>query len=399
MTESYASSTIMVAERRPDVPVFCLRPHVLRDQAERFRATFPGGVLYAAKCNDDPAVIAGLASAGISGFDVASLPELGRVRAVQPEADCWFMHPVKRAGDIRAAVQDHGVRVFALDHEDELAKIIEATDALADIEPLTLVVRLFVSGRHALHDFGSKFGADSAEAVALLRAIARRGWHAGLTFHVGSQCVEPDAWREAVDLAGRVGAAAGVPLAVLDVGGGFPVAYDGVRVPALADFGRTIAAATEALGLPASCRLVSEPGRALVASSCSLVVRVELRRGDALYLNDGVYGSLHDLKHHGVRPPMRLVRPGWTAEPEPPLKPFRLYGPTCDGCDALPGRVCLPADSGRGDWIEIGQMGAYARVLRTDFNALAAHETVQVADEPFLPEMTPAEESETRIAA
>lgn len=380
MAEYFPSAAAMVAELQPDMPVFCLRPYALRAAAESFCAAFPGDVLYAAKCNDDPAVLDVLAGTGIAGFDVASLAELRRVHAVAPQASCWFMHPVKRPADIRAAIRDHGVRVFALDHEDELAKIAEAAGPAAP--DLTLVVRLAVSGRHALLDFGTKFGAEPAEAAALLRAVAARGWQTGLTFHVGSQCPEPEAWRAAIRLAGRTARAAGVMPAVLDVGGGFPVAYDGAAVPDPAIFATAIAAEAEEAGL-AACRLAAEPGRALVAAACSLVVRVELRRGDALYLNDGIYGSLHDLKYHGVRPPMRLLRPGAAAEGVP--APFRLYGPTCDGCDALPGLVWLPGDIARGDWIEIGQMGAYARVLRTDFNGLSGCETVAVAEAPLLP--------------
>ncbi|NBC33211.1 MAG: type III PLP-dependent enzyme [Alphaproteobacteria bacterium] len=386
----------MAAALQPDMPVFCLRPHVLEATAKAFCAAFPGDVLYAAKCNDDPAVLGVLAGTGLAGFDVASLAELRRVRAAAPRAACWFMHPVKRPAEIRAAIHDHGVRAFALDHEDELAKIVEAAGPTGP--DLTLVVRLAVSGRHALLDFGTKFGAEPAEAAALLQAVAARGWQAGLTFHVGSQCPEPQAWRAAIGLAGRTARAAGVPLALLDVGGGFPVAYDGVAVPEPAVFGDAIRVAAGEAGLPEGCRLVAEPGRALVAGSCSLVVRVELRRGDALYLNDGVYGSLHDLKHHGVRPPMRLLRPGGSACESAPA-PFRLYGPTCDGCDALPGLVWLPGDIGRGDWIEIGQMGAYARVLRTDFNGLAECGTVAVADAPPLPETMSDEPAAAAIAA
>ena len=385
----------MVTDRRPDMPVFCLRPHALQAAADCFRAGFPGDVLYATKCNDDPAVISGLMAAGIAGFDIASLAELARVRSVRPDAECWFMHPVKRDTDIRAACGDYGVRVFALDHDDELAKITEAIGSV--LEPLTLVVRLSVSGHYATHDFGRKFGADPEEAIRLLRAITGLGWRAGLTFHVGSQCAEPAAWREAIALAGEVWRASGVPLTVLDVGGGFPVVYDDVDVPEPAAFGAAIAEAAAASGLLDTCRLVAEPGRALVASACSLVVRVELRRGDALYLNDGAYGSLHDLKHHGMQPPMRLVRPDGGVNAA--LTPFRLYGPTCDGCDALPGRVWLPADTQRGDWIEIGQMGAYARVLRTDFNGLARSQTVMVADPPLCPEMVLSAPDGARIAA
>lgn len=381
MIQMFDNAAAMVAALEPDVPVYCLRPHVLRETARRFTAAFPGDVLYAVKCNDDPRVLQALHEGGVRRFEVASLHEVAALHARFAESDCAFMHPVKSRRAIAEAYHRYGVRTFALDHADELAKLKAATDGGAD---LTLVVRLDVPQTGALHPLGGKFGASPEEAVALLRAAAAPGRRLGLTFHVGSQCLTPGAFRGAIALAGRVQAQAGVGLDLLDVGGGFPAAYVGVDPPAPAAYMAEIRGAVAAQGLPPACRLACEPGRALVAEGCSVVVRVELRRGDALYLNDGIYGSLYDMKHQGLRFPMRLVRPGRTASPR--LRAFRLFGPTCDSADSLPDPVWLPEDVGEDDWIEIGQIGAYAHVLRTRFNGFYPDMTVAVRDGAFRPD-------------
>ncbi len=381
MTHSFDSAAAMVAALEPDVPVYCLRPHVLRDTARRFVAAFPGDVLYAVKCNDEPRVLQALYDGGVRRFEVASLHEVAALHDRFTNPDCAFMHPVKSRRAIAQAYHDYGVRTFALDHADELAKLEAATGGGRD---LTVVVRLDVPQTGACHPLGGKFGASPEEAADLLRAAAAPGRRLGLTFHVGSQCLDPAAFRRAIAIAGRVLALAGVEPDVLDLGGGFPAAYVGVDPPPLAAYMAAIDEAVAGLALPGGCRLACEPGRALVAEGCSVVVRVELRRGDALYLNDGVYGSLNDMKYQGVRYPMRLVRPGRTASPR--RTGFRLFGPTCDAADSLPEPVWLPEDVGEGDWIEIGQVGAYAHVLRTRFNGFYLNQTVTVRDVAFRPQ-------------
>jgi ornithine decarboxylase len=371
----------MVAALEPDAPVYCLRPHVLREAARRFTQTFPGDVLYAVKCNDDPRVLRALHEGGVRRFEVASLHEVAVLHATFAAPECAFMHPVKSRRAIAEAYRDYGVRTFAFDHADELAKLEAVTNGGRE---LTLAVRLDVSQAGALHPLGGKFGATADEAVALLRAAAAPGRRLGLTFHVGSQCLEPAAFRRAIALAAQVQAQAGVGLDLLDVGGGFPAAYVGVDPPAPAAYMAAIREAVTGQGLPPTCRLACEPGRALVADGCSMVVRVELRRGNALYLNDGVYGSLYDMKHQGLRFPMRLVRPGRTASQR--LTGFRLFGPTCDSTDSLPGLIRLPEDVGEGDWIEIGQVGAYGHVLCTRFNGFHPDTTVAVRDGAFRPD-------------
>jgi ornithine decarboxylase len=212
----------------------------------------------------------------------------------------------------------------------------------------------------------------------LLRAARACAVALGVSFHVGSQCLDPLAWRESLALTGRVIAAAGVKVDVIDVGGGFPVAYPDQEPPSIGAFFAEIEAGFEHLGLP-DARLWAEPGRALVAAGTSVVVQVQARRGDALYVNDGVYGSLADAGTLAFRYPVRLIRPRGEAAAE--LTGFSLFGPTCDSADVMRGPFPLPADVAEGDWIEIRQLGAYGACLRTAFNGFDRARIVEVADE------------------
>jgi ornithine decarboxylase len=117
-----------------------------------------------------------------------------------------------------------------------------------------------------------------------------------------------------------------------------------------------------------------------VAAGTSVVVQVQARRGDALYVNDGVYGSLADAGTLGFRYPVRLIRPDGDAAGE--TTGFTLFGPTCDSADVMFGPFMLPANMAEGDWIEIGQLGAYGACLRTAFNGFDRARIIEVADAP-----------------
>lgn len=369
----------VVAALRPGEPLICMRPHVLAATAQRFVSAFPGRVLYAMKCNPEPAVLRALAAGGITHFDVASIAEVERVRRLFPAAMLAFMHPVKPRLAIRSAYHDHGVRDFALDSLEELAKILEETDGATD---LGLHVRLRLPKGSALYDLSGKFGAWPDQAAGLLRQARRVAPRVGLCFHVGSQCMDPAAYERALELAGATLAMAGVRIDVLDVGGGFPVSYDGVTPPPLDDFFAAITRGFERLNLPPGTALWCEPGRALAAAGASLVVQVQLRRGDELFINDGIYGNLSDARFPEFRFPVRLVRP--EGDSRAPLEDFVFYGPTCDSADRMAGPFTLPADVRDGDWIEVGQLGAYGACLRTAFNGFDHGRQVVVADRPLL---------------
>lgn len=366
----------LIARLRPEDPVHCLRPAVMENAARSFLRAFPGETLYAVKCNPEPAVLRALWRGGVRRFDCASIGEVRLVRSMFADASIHFMHPVKPRGAIREAWATHGVRDFVLDSAEELAKVIEETG-----EGRGLVIRIALPKGGAMYDLSGKFGAQPADAVALLRAARPQAAMLGVSFHVGSQCLEPDAYARAIALAAQVIREAGVAVDVLDVGGGFPVAYPDILPPPLTDFTGAIARAVEGNGL-GDLALWAEPGRALVAAGTSVVLQVQHRRGLELFVNDGVYGALSDAGAPGFRFPVRLLRASGATE-----LPFAFFGPTCDSADRMKGPFLLPADVAEGDWIEVGQLGAYGASLRTAFNGFDKAGIVEVADPPLL--MTP----------
>jgi ornithine decarboxylase len=372
----------LVALERPEEPMHCLRPATIEATARAFVDAFQGDVLYAVKCNPEPAVLRAVRAGGVRHFDCASLAEVALVRQMFPDDDIHFMHPVKARGTIREAWSRHGVRDFVLDSAEELAKIVQEIAATGVAGELGLIVRLALPKGAAVLDLTGKFGAAPEAAIALLRAARGHAARLGVSFHVGSQCLDPLAWRDALELAGQVVRGAGVALEVLDVGGGFPVSYPDVEPPPLGAFLAEIDAGFERLDLP-QARLWAEPGRALVAGGASLIVQVQQRRGDALYVNDGVYGSLADAGALGFRYPVRLIRPDGPA-PAASRAGFSFFGPTCDSADMMRGPFVLPADVAEGDWIEIGQLGAYGGCLRTAFNGFDRARMVEVRDGPLL---------------
>jgi len=371
----------LVAEQRPEEPMHCLRPVTVTATARGFVDAFPGVVLYAVKCNPGPAMLRALHVGGIAHFDCASIAEVALVRQMFADAAIHFMHPVKARGAIREAWARHGVRDFVLDGADELAKIRHETTSPGVDGALGLIVRLALPKGGAVLDLSGKFGAAPEAAVALLREARQHTARLGVSFHVGSQCLDPLAWRDALALAGAVIRASGVAVDIVDVGGGFPVAYPDVEPPPLGAFLAEIEAGFEALGLP-DALLWAEPGRALAAGGTSVVVQVLQRRGNALYVNDGVYGSLADAGALGFRYPVRLIRPDGPAPVDASIG-FSLFGPTCDSADVMRGPFLLPADVAEGDWIEIGQLGAYGGCLRTAFNGFDRARMVEVRDAPL----------------
>jgi ornithine decarboxylase len=354
----------------------CLRPDAVVEAAANFVAGFPGDVLYAVKCNPEPTVLLAVWDGGVRHFDCASAPEVALVRRLLPDAAIHFMHPVKSRPGIRAAWAA-GVRDFSLDHSDELAKIRQETGGDGEVG---LFVRLAMPRGRAAYDLSGKFGASVDDAAALLRTARPHAARLGVCFHVGSQCLDPLAWRDAMALAGAAIERAGVTVDVIDVGGGFPAAYPGSEPPPLGAFFAEIEAGLDRLDLPVRPRLWAEPGRALVAGALSVVVQVLLRNGNALYVTDGVYGSLSDAGAPGFRFPARLLRPSVAA-----TRDYTLFGPTCDSADRMAGPFSLPADVAEGDWIEIGQLGAYGACLRTGFNGFDTICSAEVRDPPMLP--------------
>ncbi|MGB6390090.1 MAG: type III PLP-dependent enzyme [Methyloceanibacter sp.] len=374
----FTSAAELIRHHRPERPVLGLRPHAAARAARWFLANFPGKVLYAAKANDAAPIIGALAEAGISHFDVASLVEIEGLASVSG-AEFYFMNPVKSRGAIKTAYRDFGVRNFAFDSEDELDKILEETGHARD---LTLFLRLVCPNTHSLIPLEGKFGVPSAEAPALLLRARQVAERLGITFHVGSQAVVPAAFGEALRRVGQLIVASGVLVDTIDIGGGFPSRYPHSDPPDLVNYTDEIVKAWDELAVKESCELLCEPGRALVAEAESVLVRVDARRGNALYVNDGAFGTLFDATYSGFRFPARLVASSGRetkAETE-----FSLYGPTCDSSDYMPGPFLLPSSVQEGDYIEIGQIGAYGRVLANRFNGFGEFDEVTFTDEPML---------------
>ena len=212
---------------RPDEPVYCFRPAVLKADAREFMSLFPGKTAYAVKTNGEPMVLKTLVEAGVTAFDVASPGEFAAVRAVSADAEMLYMHPVKAQSDIRLALENYGIRVIAFDHEDEVAKIT-AHRARARHRPRTRSPCSCASQTKgaAAYELSKKFGAGPAYAVELLDSGSHRiGFKVGICFHVGSQIEDPDTYERALASADWVRNRIGVTLAGLDVGGGFPAAY------------------------------------------------------------------------------------------------------------------------------------------------------------------------------
>jgi ornithine decarboxylase len=368
----------LASSLKPVQPVTLIRPHAARRAARFFVEKFPGKSIYAVKANPSPDLIALLWDSGITHFDVASIAEVRLVASVAPHATLCFMHPVKAEEAITEAYFEHGVRTFSLDSEEELEKIMRATRNATD---LTLCVRVRVSSEHSKLSLASKFGAAPDELRPLLMAARQAADALGVCFHVGSQAMTPAAYSDAMERVRHAIVSAGVTVDVVDVGGGFPSSYPGMEPPPLELYFDVIHKAFESLPVSYSSELWCEPGRALCAEYSSLVVRVEKRRGDELYINDGAYGALFDAAHIGWRFPVELLRD----EPsQTKTHGFSFYGPTCDDMDYMVGPFDLPADVEAGDYIEIGMLGAYGCAMRTGFNGFGSVETIEVTDEPMV---------------
>lgn len=365
----------------PDEPVILNRPHAAARAARFFVERFPGKSLYAVKANPSPELLRVLWTSGVTHYDVASIAEVRLVREALPDATLCFMHPVKTPRAIREAYFEHGVKTFSLDTIEELEKIIDACtdEAGGRAKDLRLLVRLRVSSDYSELSLASKFGVDLADAAPLLQATRQHCDWLGLCFHVGSQAMTPFAYVQALERVRVAVAEASVVIDVVDVGGGFPSVYPGMEPPPLEDYFQVIHRHFENLPIAYNAELWCEPGRALCAEYSSVIVRVEKRRGDELYINDGAYGALFDAAHVDWKFPVVALEDDLR---DPPQE-FAFYGPTCDDADYMKGPFVLPGDIRAGDYIEIGMLGAYGAAMKTGFNGFGDAQQIVVEDEPM----------------
>ncbi|MGY8974351.1 MAG: type III PLP-dependent enzyme [Sphingomonadales bacterium] len=378
---TFPDARSVVRALQPDEPIILNRPHAAARAARFFVEKFPGKSLYAVKANPSPDLLEVLWDNGVTHYDVASIAEVRLVRATLPGATLCFMHPVKAPSAIREAYRQHGVRTFSLDSVEELEKIVAACrdDEGEPAQDLRLCVRLRVSSEYSELSLASKFGCDLTEAPALLQEARQHADWLGVCFHVGSQAMTPFAYVQALERVRVAIGEASVVIDMIDVGGGFPSVYPGMEPPPLEDYFQIIHQNFYNLPIAYNAELWCEPGRALCAEYSSLIVKVEKRRGEELYINDGAYGALFDAAHVDWKFPVRALEDDLIK----PEMDFAFYGPTCDDADYMQGPFVLPEDIQAGDFIEIGMLGAYGAAMKTDFNGFGAADRVVVTDEPM----------------
>ena len=359
----WTNPTEFLRNQQPEHPVLFFSPSALQAAARRFIDGFPGMVTYAVKSNPGEEVIENLAAAGVRGYDCASPFEIDLIRRLAPDAAIHYNNPVRSLAEIAHAV-DKGVKSWSVDSRSELEKLIAHVPA-ADSE-ISVRFKLPVAG--AAYNFGAKFGATAELATELLRRVAEAGFIPSITFHPGTQCTDPAAWEAYIRTAAQIARDAGVTIARLNVGGGFPSHRLMGVVPQLeATFDLIDRVATEAFGA-ARPMLICEPGRGLCGDAFTLAARVKALRDDThVFLNDGVYGSLTELPLIGVIDRVEVLSPEGEKRTGAPL-PRIVFGPTCDSVDRLPGEVPLPSDIAEGDYVIVQGMGAYSTVTNTRFN-------------------------------
>lgn len=375
MRQSYLSAEEFLASRRPVDPVRCFRPFAVARAVRWFQTNFSGNLIYAVKSNMNPDIIKIIAGQGVTNYDVASLTEVDQIYHGVPGARLFYMNPVKSRAHIRSAYFDYGVRQFSVDHIDEVDKILAVTENAKD---LTLFVRLHCNDAGSVLPLGKKYGAEGAMAIELLQYVRQNAERLGVTFHVGSQALQPQRYGEAIRHAAELVRSAGVVAELLNVGGGFPQYYKAGDPIDLAAYTETIEAALEDMPLVQDGEVFAEPGRALSAESESLIVRVDARRGNELFINDGGYGVLYDAANCDWIFPARLI--GHEGE-DGGMVPYHLWGPTCDAADQMKGPFVLPASIEEGDYIEIHKTGAYGGVMASGFNGFGCYEEILLEDE------------------
>ena len=377
--QKFKSVDELVNQLKPTEPVYCIRRNSIRLASRLFQNKFPGKILYAVKTNPHPVVLQTLLDSGIKHYDVASIKEIETIKNLNPEVECSYMHTVKSREDIKEAYFKYNIKTFALDTKDELIKIIESTNHAKD---LRLFVRVSVSNEHAEIDLSKKFGAITSEAAGLLRLGKQYAYKLGLSFHVGSQCMHPISYAKGISEIGNIIKRTKIVPDIINVGGGFPTIYPDLVPQPMQSYFDEINKGLKNLKLQKLPEIICEPGRSLVAESGSTIVRVNLRKKQKLYINDGTYGTLFDAGTPNIVYPSRVIKNGRVISKK--LTSFDFYGPTCDSMDYMKGPFILPNNIKENDYIELGQLGAYGLTFRTQFNGFYSDQIFEVEDDPIM---------------
>ena len=377
--QKFKSVDELVNQLKPTEPVYCIRKKSIQLASKFFQKQFPGKVLYAVKTNPHPTVLKTLVDSGINNFDIASIKEIEAIKNINPRAKCSFMHTVKSRESINEAYFKHGIRAFSLDTKDELIKILESTNQAKDLE---LHVRVAVSNEHAEIDLSKKFGALTSEAIGLLRLTKQYAKKIALSFHVGSQCMHPISYSKGISELKYIIKKTKIIPDIINIGGGFPTIYPDLIPQSLEIYFKEIKKGLSDLDLEKLPEIICEPGRAIVAESGSTIVKVNLRKKQKLYINDGTYGTLFDAGVPNIVYPSRLITSGRIISKK--LTSFDFFGPTCDSMDYMKGPFVLPNNIKENDYIELGQLGAYGLTFRTQFNGFYSDNIFEVEDDPIM---------------
>ena len=377
--QKFKSVDKLVDQLKPTEPVYCIRRDSINIASKFFQNKFPGKILYAVKTNPHPLVLRTIVESGINDFDIASIKEVEAIRSVSPDAKCSYMHTVKSKESINEAYFKYNIKTFSIDTKDELIKILNSTNQAKDLE---LFVRVAVSNEHAEIDLSKKFGAQTSEAIGLYRLTKQYAKKIGLSFHVGSQCMHPISYSKGINEIKYIIKKTKIVPDVINIGGGFPTIYPDLVPQSLDSYFEEIKNSLNKLKLEKKPEIICEPGRAIVAESGSTIVRVNLRKKQKLYINDGTYGTLFDAGVPNIVYPSRIITSGRIISKK--LTSFDFYGPTCDSMDYMKGPFILPNNIKEGDYIELGQLGAYGLTFRTQFNGYYSDSIYEVCDDPIM---------------
>ncbi len=377
--QKFKSVVKLVNQLKPTEPVYCIRRDSINIASKFFQNKFPGKILYAVKTNPHPLVLKTIVESGINDFDIASIKEVEAIRSVSPDAKCSYMHTVKSKESINEAYFKYNIKTFSIDTKDELIKILNSTNKAKDLE---LFVRVAVSNEHAEIDLSKKFGAQTSEAIGLYRLTKQYAKKIGLSFHVGSQCMHPISYSKGINEIKYIIKKTKIVPDVINIGGGFPTIYPDLVPQSLDSYFEEIKNSLNKLKLEKKPEIICEPGRAIVAESGSTIVRVNLRKKQKLYINDGTYGTLFDAGVPNIVYPSRIITSGRIISKK--LTSFDFYGPTCDSMDYMKGPFILPNNIKEGDYIELGQLGAYGLTFRTQFNGYYSDSIYEVCDDPIM---------------
>ena len=356
-------------------PFFIFKPEKLKKNVKYFLKNFPGEVLYAVKTNPSEFILKKIYDLGIKSFDVASINEVRLIKTLFKNAQIFFMNPVKSRLAIKEAYFNYGVRNFSLDTFEELEKIVKVTNFAND---LNLHLRISISSDFAKINLSKKFGVDGNKAKELLKKIKNYAKKIGVSFHPGSQCMNPNAYKFAIKKMASLIKESKLKIDFINIGGGFPSKYPNMQPQPLNKYFNVIKNEfSKHFKKNSKIILLSEPGRALVSNSMSLILRVNLKKKNNLYVNDGIHGYLHSAGVHGFTYPAKI----FGKENKSKLVQFSFYGPTCDSNDFMKGPFLLPNSTNEGDYIELEDMGAYSITMKNNFNGFYSDAKVFIEKE------------------